>query len=124
MAKRFKDLTEPERLYQAVIDGLEQDFPPPRTLNAGPNNLPLQLTNFIGRRREVARLRELLAVNRLLTLTGTGGTGKTRLALEVAAESLTRFRGWRLLRGSRSDRRRWAFGVGDRFRATSSGERR
>jgi predicted ATPase/class 3 adenylate cyclase len=88
---RFKNLTEPERLYQVVIDGLEQDFPPPRTLNARPNNLPVQLTNFIGRRREVARLRELLGVNRLLTLTGTGGTGKTRLALEVAAESLLDF---------------------------------
>jgi predicted ATPase/class 3 adenylate cyclase len=88
---RFKNLTEPERLYQVVIDGLEQDFPPPRTLNARPNNLPVQLTNFIGRMSEVSRLRELLAVNRLLTLTGTGGTGKTRLALEVAAESLLDF---------------------------------
>jgi class 3 adenylate cyclase len=88
---RLKDLTEPERLYQAVIDGLEQDFPPPRTVNVRPNNLPVQLTNFIGRSREVARLRELLGVNRLLTLTGTGGTGKTRLALQVAGESLLDF---------------------------------
>jgi class 3 adenylate cyclase len=88
---RFKNLTEPERLHQAVIDGLEQDFPPPRSLNAHKNNLPVQLTNFIGRSREVARLRELLAVNRLVTLTGTGGTGKTRLALEVAAQSLLDF---------------------------------
>jgi predicted ATPase/class 3 adenylate cyclase len=88
---RLKDLTESERLYQVVIDGLEQDFPPPRTLSARSNNLPVQLTRFVGRRGEVARLRELLAVNRLVTLTGTGGTGKTRLALEVAAESLVDF---------------------------------
>jgi predicted ATPase/class 3 adenylate cyclase len=88
---RLKNLTEPERLYQLVIDGLEQDFPPLRTLNEGPNNLPVQLTRFIGRREEVAHVRELLAANRLLTLTGTGGTGKTRLALEVAAESLVEF---------------------------------
>ncbi|MDQ4038080.1 MAG: AAA family ATPase [Actinomycetota bacterium] len=85
---RFKNLTEPERLYQVVIDGLEQDFPPPRTLSARPNNLPTQLTAFIGRHHEVSRVRELLAVNRLLTLTGTGGTGKTRLALEVAEQSV------------------------------------
>ena len=88
---RLRGLSEPERLYQLVIDGLQQEFPPPRTLNARPNNLPVQLTQFIGRRREVLRVRELLAANRLLTLTGTGGTGKTRLALEVAAECLGDF---------------------------------
>ena len=121
---RFKNLTEPERLYQIVIDGLEQDFPPPRTLNARPNNLPVQLTNFIGRRAEVARLRQLLAVKRLVTLTGTGGTGKTRLALEVAAESLVDFADGVFfvdLAPIEDDRSR---GVGGRLRATSSGERR
>jgi predicted ATPase len=88
---RLRNLTDPERLHQLVVDGLRQDFPPPRTIDARPNNLPVQLTKFIGRRSDVARVRELLAVNRLLTLTGTGGTGKTRLALEVAAESLVDF---------------------------------
>ena len=89
---RLKDLSDPERLHQIVIEGLEQDFPPPRTLDAGPNNLPAQLTRFIGRSDEIARIRELVENNRLVTLTGPGGTGKTRLALAVAAEALDRFR--------------------------------
>ena len=88
---RFKNLSEPERIYQLVMEGLEQDFPPPRTVEVRPNNLPGQLTEFIGRDLEVRRLRDLLAANRLLTLTGIGGTGKTRLALEVAAECLDDF---------------------------------
>ena len=89
---RLKDLSDPERLHQIVIEGLEQDFPPPRTLDARPNNLPAQLTRFIGRSDEIARIRELVENNRLVTLTGPGGTGKTRLALAVAAEALDRFR--------------------------------
>ena len=88
---RFKNLTEPEHVYQIVIDGLEQDFLPPRTLDARPNNLPIQLTEFIGRTTEITRVRELLVANRLLTLTGTGGTGKTRLALQVASAALDDF---------------------------------
>ncbi|MDQ4144260.1 MAG: AAA family ATPase, partial [Actinomycetota bacterium] len=88
---RLKDLTQPERLYQVMIEGLEQDFPPPRTLDARPNNLPAQLTRFIGRGAEIARVRELLAENRLVTLTGPGGTGKTRLALQVATQALASF---------------------------------
>jgi predicted ATPase/class 3 adenylate cyclase len=88
---RLKDLSRPERLYQLVLEGLEQDFPPPRTLEARPNNLPAQLTRFIGRADEIARISELLGGNRLVTLTGTGGTGKTRVALEVAARTLPRY---------------------------------
>lgn len=88
---RLKDLPRPERLYQVVIEGLEQDFPPPRTLDARPNNLPAQLTRFIGRSDEITRVRELLASHRLVTLTGPGGTGKTRLGLQVAAEGLLDF---------------------------------
>jgi predicted ATPase/class 3 adenylate cyclase len=84
---RLKDLSRAEHLWQLAIDGLPSEFPPPRTLDATPNNLPLQLTSFLGRRREVADVRELLAANRLVTLTGPGGTGKTRLALQVAAEA-------------------------------------
>lgn len=86
---RLKDLREPERLYQMVIEGLDQDFPPPRTQEGRPNNLPVQLTRFIGRAEEIAQIRELVAANRLVTLTGPGGTGKTRLSLEVAATALS-----------------------------------
>jgi predicted ATPase/class 3 adenylate cyclase len=84
---RLKDLSRPEQLWQLEIAGLPNDFPPPRTLDATPNNLPLQLTSFLGRSREVAEVRELLVANRLVTLTGPGGSGKTRLALQVAAEA-------------------------------------
>src|SRR5207245_1064880 len=63
-------------------------FPPPRTLDARPNNLPLQLTSFVGRDDQIAEIRDLLRGVRLLTLTGPGGSGKTRLALQVAAETL------------------------------------
>ncbi|MGH2392798.1 MAG: ATP-binding protein, partial [Candidatus Limnocylindria bacterium] len=87
---RLKDLAEPEHLYQLEIDGLEPDFPPLRSLSAWPNNLPVQLTSFIGRKGEVAAVGELLDRARLVTLTGPGGTGKTRLGLQVAAERMTR----------------------------------
>jgi predicted ATPase/class 3 adenylate cyclase len=89
---RLKDLAHPERLFQLIVQGLPSEFPPPRSLDARPNNLPLQLTRFIGRQEEVSAIkRQLLNGARLLTLTGPGGTGKTRLALEVAAETLTTF---------------------------------
>ena len=88
---RLRDLAQPERLLGVVIEGLEADFPPPRTPDARPTNLPAPLTRFIGRGDEIAAVGELLARNRLVTLTGPGGTGKTRLALEVAAEALTGF---------------------------------
>jgi predicted ATPase/class 3 adenylate cyclase len=89
---RLKDLTRPEHLYQLTVQGLPSEFPPPKSLDARPNNLPLQLTRFIGRDGQVSELkRRLLNGARLLTLTGPGGTGKTRLALEVAAEALIAF---------------------------------
>ena len=88
---RLKDLRAPERLTQLVIDGLPDDFPPLRSLDARPNNLPTQLTTFVGREHELADAGDLLKRTRLLTLTGPGGTGKTRLSLQVAAEAAQRF---------------------------------
>jgi predicted ATPase/class 3 adenylate cyclase len=87
-AHRLKDLLQPEHLFQVVIEGLPADFPPLKSLSAHPNNLPLQLTTFIGRERELAELRERLPTTRLVTLTGAAGTGKTRLALQLAAEQV------------------------------------
>ncbi len=89
---RLKDLSRPERLHQLCIDGLPAEFPPPRTLDAWRDALPAQPTTFIGREREVAEAQALLERTRLLTLTGPGGTGKTRLALRVAAESAPAYR--------------------------------
>jgi predicted ATPase/class 3 adenylate cyclase len=80
---RLKDIEYPERLYDLVIDGLPADFPPIRSLEV-PTNLPPERTSFIGREREVEGVTRLLTETRLLTLTGPGGTGKTRLALKVA----------------------------------------
>ncbi|HKG33976.1 MAG TPA: adenylate/guanylate cyclase domain-containing protein, partial [Gemmatimonadales bacterium] len=89
---RLKDLAHPERLYQLSVEGLPPKFPPLRSLDARPNNLPLQLTRFIGRQRQLAEIkRRILNGARLLTLTGPGGTGKTRLAIEVAGETLPAF---------------------------------
>ena len=90
---RLKDLERPEHLYQLVVPGLESDFPPLRSLGSGINNLPAQLTSFIGRTQEMQQLLGLLRSSRLVTLTGPGGTGKTRLSLEVAASCLDEFAG-------------------------------
>jgi predicted ATPase/class 3 adenylate cyclase len=89
---RLKDLAHPEHLHDLAIEGLPVDFPPPRSLDARPNNLPAQLTSFVGREEEVAEIDRLIERSRLLTLTGPGGSGKTRLALEVAAGALLRYR--------------------------------
>jgi len=88
---RLKDLAQPERLYQLVIEGLQESFPALRTLDATQNNLPTQMTSFVGRAAEVAEGKRLLQNRRLLTLTGPGGIGKTRLSLQIAAESAQQF---------------------------------
>src|SRR5437016_886728 len=83
---RLKDLQQPEHLFQLLHPALPADFPPLRSLEAFAHNLPRQLTSFIGREREMAEIRRLLSTTSLLTLTGSGGCGKTRLALQVAAD--------------------------------------
>jgi predicted ATPase/class 3 adenylate cyclase/Tfp pilus assembly protein PilF len=85
---RLKDLAEPELLYELQYPGMPEALPPPRTLEFLPNNLPSHWTSFIGREREIAEVKGTLAGTRLLTLTGAGGCGKTRLALQVAADLL------------------------------------
>ncbi|HEX6483159.1 MAG TPA: tetratricopeptide repeat protein, partial [Ktedonobacteraceae bacterium] len=90
---RLKDLGRPLHLFQLVISDLPASFPPLRTLESSPNNLPVQPTPFLGREHEVAAIGDLLRREdmRLVTLTGPGGTGKTRLALQVAADVSERF---------------------------------
>ena len=87
---RLKDLGRPERIFQLDAAGLQTDFPPLRSLGhpALQNNLPAQLGTFIGRQRELSAVRTLVGSSRLVTLTGAGGAGKTRLSLQVAAELL------------------------------------
>ena len=80
----LKDVPRPERLFQLDVPGLRTDFPPLRTAGTALGDVPVPLTSFIGRRREVDELLELLDGHRLLTLTGPGGIGKTRLAIELA----------------------------------------
>src|SRR6184192_4365364 len=83
-AHRLKDLEQKSHLYQLVIAGLPANFPPLKTLDTHPHNLPVQPTPLIGREKEVATVEHLLRreEGRLLTLTGPGGTGKTRLGLQ------------------------------------------
>lgn len=87
---RLRDLARPETIYQLVHPGLTQEFAPLRTLDNPdlPNNLPPQTTSFIGRAREIEQIETLLDKTRLLTLTGAGGCGKSRLALQVTADRL------------------------------------
>jgi predicted ATPase/class 3 adenylate cyclase/DNA-binding CsgD family transcriptional regulator len=85
---RLRDLERAEHVYQLCGPGLPDEFPPLRSLSAVPNNLPVALSSFVGRESEIAQTGELLAVSRLLTLTGAGGAGKTRLALQLAAGAL------------------------------------
>ena len=89
--RRLKDVILPIRLYQVVSVGLREDFPPLETLDARPNNLPVQLTSFIGREKEMKHVKETLKLSRLVTLTSAGGSGKTRLALQTGAEVIDEY---------------------------------
>ena len=90
---RLRDLARPEQVVQLCHPDLPAEFPPLRSLDSFAHNLPVQLTSFIGREAEMTEVRRLLAENRLVTLIGTGGAGKTRLALQVAAETLAEYPG-------------------------------
>jgi predicted ATPase len=91
--QRLRDLIEAEPVFQLVGPGLRVDFPPLKSLDTLPNNLPAQATPLVGREQELAALRQMLITpgQRLITLVGPGGTGKTRLALQVAADALDQF---------------------------------
>jgi predicted ATPase/class 3 adenylate cyclase len=90
---RLRDLGRAERVFALAHPDLPGGVPPPRSLDQLPNNLPIQLTSFVGRDRELVELDKLLASTRLLTLAGAGGCGKTRLALQLAADALDRYPG-------------------------------
>jgi predicted ATPase/class 3 adenylate cyclase len=89
--RRLKDLIQPVKIFQLISKELPSDFPPLITLDARPNNLPVQLTSFIGRKEEIEKVKELLINTHLLTLTGPGGAGKTRLSLQVGADVIDDF---------------------------------
>jgi predicted ATPase/class 3 adenylate cyclase len=88
---RLKDLPRPERLFQLVHPALPAEFPPLRIQDRVPHNLPVQLTSFIGRETEIEEIKHLLDTAHMVTLTGPGGTGKTRLSQEVSAQLLQTF---------------------------------
>ena len=90
-AVRLRDLATSEHVYQLLHPQLRQDFPALRSLEATPNNLPQQVTSFIGRERELADAKRLLEGTRLLTLLGMGGLGKTRLSLQIGADVLEKY---------------------------------
>jgi Tetratricopeptide repeat len=92
-AHRLRDLSRPERIFELCHAELADEFPPPRSLDALANNLPLQVTSFVGRGRELAVVEELIGTRPLVTLTGSGGCGKTRLAVHAAAGLADRWPG-------------------------------
>jgi predicted ATPase len=89
--RRLRDVPTPIGVFQVQAEGLRTDFPPLRALDAGPGNLRPQTTSFIGRESQVAELQAVVKAHRLVTLTGVGGVGKTRLALEVAGRLVDEF---------------------------------
>ncbi len=94
--RRLRDVANPITVFQLRAPGLRADFPPLRALDTSPGNLRPATTSFIGRDSEVAEINEALRAHRLVTLTGVGGVGKTRLALEVAAQVGRRIPGRRM----------------------------
>ncbi len=88
---RLKDLIRPEHIYQVNIANLPSEFPPIKTLDTYHHNLPVQMTSFIGREKELSEIKQALAGHHLVTLVGTGGAGKTRLSVQAAAELIDEF---------------------------------
>jgi predicted ATPase/class 3 adenylate cyclase len=89
--RRLRDVIRSEHIYQLVIPDLPNEFPPIKTLDVTPHNLPAQMTSFIGREKERAEIKQALRAHRLVTLTGSGGAGKSRLSLQVGTECLDQF---------------------------------
>ena len=89
--RRLKDVLQLEHIYQVSVPDLPSEFPPLKTLEVIKNNLPSQLTTFIGREKEIQDIQQLLEANRIVTLTGSGGAGKTRLSLQVGNHCLGQF---------------------------------
>ena len=89
--RKLKDIIKPEHIYQIVSEGLKTDFPPLKSLDARQNNLPTLVSQFVGRRKEIDEIKQLFTKIRLLSLTGAGGTGKTRLAIQLASELIDEF---------------------------------
>lgn len=102
---RLRDLARSERIYQMDVDGLPVEFPPLRTPDMVPNNLPTLATSFVGRRQELEEVKKLVRGTRVLTLTGVGGAGKTRLAIQSAVELVDEFPGgtWLIELGAITD---------------------
>ncbi len=88
---RLRDLSEPEHIFQLSNAGHQDEFPPIRSVDDFPNNLPAEVSSFVGRTEAIRAVKALILKNRLVTLSGSGGAGKTRLALRVAAEVLEEF---------------------------------
>jgi predicted ATPase/DNA-binding CsgD family transcriptional regulator len=89
--QKFAGVPSPVRIFQVIASDLPREFPPLRTLDNLPNNLPIQLTSFVGREKELTDVRKLLQNTRMLTLIGPGGTGKTRLSIQAASEMLDQY---------------------------------
>ncbi len=117
---RLRDLSRPERVYQIVHPQLRQDFPALRSLEATPNNLPQQVSSFVGREEVLQQVKKVFATTRLLTLLGVGGLGKTRLSLQLGADAMDDYPGRRVVRRAgaacriralsrRRSPRRWAW---------------
>jgi predicted ATPase len=90
-ARRLRDIAKPVEMFQVLAVGLRREFPSLKTLDATPGNLRPQTTSLVGRESELAEVQEAVKAHRLVTLTGVGGVGKTRLALEVAVRSAPSF---------------------------------
>ena len=119
---RLRDLSQPQRIWQARAAGLRRDFPPLRTLDAAAGNLPPQSTSFLGREHDIAEISAMVRRARLVTLTGVGGVGKTRLALQVAASVSPNFQGgsWQVQLASVLDPSATGHAVAAVFGVTSS----